>query len=156
MPEGKFTNRCSNYSTTGMPSPPKSPWVATLHSWLDGESRGPWGVTRWRRKGLGTAGMDRCQYSMSLAALLGPSLKTSDIRLLRVYQFTIWGCKEASVQKAKKWENRPMRSRCLVSAGSLPLSSMVVWRVKTTRASDDMMRRLCSHLTSSSGHRPHS
>lgn len=98
-------------------------------------------------------------------ALLGLSLKTSNIKLLMVCYFTILCCRDASVQKEKKRENRSVRSRVwyLVSAASehaqfslclLPQQWFGGW--KPPGASDDMMTGLCSLLTSSSSHRPHS
>lgn len=53
-------------------------------------------------RGLGTVGMNHCQYFMSLPTLLGPNLKTSDMRLLRVYHVTTLWCRDASVKKEKK------------------------------------------------------
>lgn len=51
---------------------------------------------------LGIVGMNHCQYFMSLAALLGPNLKTSDMRLRGVYHVTTLWCRDASVKKEKK------------------------------------------------------
>lgn len=155
----------SNYSKTGMLRSKQPPWASTLHCWMEeklgGSREDPW----WGRRGLGTAGMDQCQYFISLDALLCLSLKTSNIRLLRVCYFTILCCRDASVQKEKKWENRSLRPRvwCLVSAASehtqfsfclSPQQWFGVW--KPPGASDDMMRGLCSLLISSSSHRPNS
>lgn len=53
-------------------------------------------------RGLGTVGMNYCQYFMSLAALLGPNLKTSDMRLSGVYYVTTLWCRDASVKKGKE------------------------------------------------------